>query len=61
MDSTIEVKLDALREKYGTWTAVAQALGVSKQYLYWCIKQDKAPYKLLEALNLEVRYVKAKS
>jgi hypothetical protein len=50
--------LDTLKSIHLTWDKLARELGVSKQYLFYCIKNHTMTPKLLKALKLEARYVK---
>jgi hypothetical protein len=56
----IREKLDEMHDEYGSWAAVADELGITRQYLNWCVRHGKAGPKLLRAMNLETRFVRAK-
>jgi hypothetical protein len=53
-------KLDDLKGEHRTWSAVSTVLGLSKQYLSYCLRKRRITPKLLEAMDLEERYVRAK-
>jgi hypothetical protein len=59
-NADIRAKLVALKEKLGTWQAVADELSISRQLLHYYLSTGKFGRKLLEALELETRYVRAK-
>jgi hypothetical protein len=50
--------LDALKTVHGSWPKVAKSLGLSKQYLSYCMRKRTVTGKLLKALKVEARYVK---
>ena len=53
-------RLNEMKARLRTWDAVATELGLSKQYLSYCILQRSVTPKLLKAMQLEPRYVRAK-
>lgn len=53
--------LRAMYTVNGTWDAVARELGLSKQYLSYCVTNKRVTAKLLKAMNLEARYEKVGS
>ncbi len=59
-DKDIRERLEAMKSDLGSWYAVAKRLGISQQYLARYYRDGVIGRKLLEAMGLEVRYVKAK-
>jgi hypothetical protein len=57
-EKDIRERLEAMRENLGSWYAVAKRLGVSRQYLQHYVTNGNVGRKLLEAMGLEVRYVR---
>jgi Zn-dependent peptidase ImmA (M78 family) len=59
-DKDIRARLEAMKSDLGSWYAVAKELGISQQYLSRFYKDGVIGRKLLDAMGLEIRYVKAK-
>jgi hypothetical protein len=59
-DKDIRERLNAMREELGSWYAVAKSLGVSRQYIQHFVNHGRIGPKLVRAMGLEARYVRAK-
>lgn len=60
-EKDIRERLDSMKAELGSWYAVAKELGVTQQYLQRYYKDGIIGPRLVKALGLETRYVKARA